>query len=371
MKKRILSGRVIGLDDSHITLLMPSELPSAEGSDTHTQRLIETVIEAQKAGKASLDAKMWVYSGMADEPYDVFDFRVSRHRDGPAEFLSGYSGHVMADCYSGNLSVLLQPGESMTRMACWAHARRKLYEAKDNDLSASMLPLALVAQLYDIERRMADSALADRAAVRAHESQKILAKLREWLDGPIASSNLPQSSLGKAVNYLKNHWDALLLYTTAGDLPIDNNAIERLMKRVATGRKNWLFVGSVRAGLRNARLMSLVSSAYRHDLDVEAYLEQVLREILSGSTDYESMLPDNWRQAHPELIRTYRAEERRDNADSAKLKPPSAANFNYSSVRPSPLQRHMVLLDAHECVAIRTSTRKLGSSVNMASRRVS
>lgn len=320
MKKRILKGRVIGLDDTHITLLMPRELPSIEDNDPHTQRLLEKVAEAQKAGKASLDAKMWVYSGMSDQPYDVFDFRVSRHRDGPAEFLKGYSGHVMADCYSGNLSVILEPGRSMTRMACWAHARRKIYEAKDNDPNASMLPLALIAQLYDIERRLVDSSPADRAAVRAHESKMILNKLREWLDGEIAASILPQSSLGKAVNYLKNHWEALLEYTTAGDLPIDNNAIERLMKRVATGRKNWLFVGSVRAGLRNARLMSLASSAYRHDLDVEAYLEELLRQILSGSTDYESMLPDNWKQSHPEQVRIYRVQERRDKADSAQLK---------------------------------------------------
>lgn len=321
MKKRILKGRVIGLDDTHITLLMPRELPSVEDSDdVRTKRLLEKVAEALKANKPSLDAKMWVYSGQADEPYDVFDFQVTRHREGPAEFLQGYAGYAMADCYSGNLSVILEPGSAMTRMACWAHARRKLYEAKDNDLNKALLPLALIAQLYDIERRMTESSVADRAAVRANESRKILDKLRQWLDGPIASSILPQSSLGKAVSYIKNHWEALCVYTTAGDLPIDNNAIERLMKRVACGRKNWLFVGSVRAGIRNARLMSLVSSAYRHDLDVEAYLEDVLNQVLSGSTDYESMLPDRWKLSHPECIRTYRQQERRDKADQAQLK---------------------------------------------------
>lgn len=321
MKKRILKGRVIGLDDTHITLLMPRELPRADASDDpRTRRLLAKVAEALKANKSSLDAKMWVYSGQAEAPYDLFDFQVSRHREGPAEFLQGYAGYAMADCYSGNLSVILEPGSAMTRMACWAHARRKLYEAKDNDLDAALLPLALIAQLYDIERRLADRSVAVRAAARANESRRILDKLRQWLDGPIASSILPQSSLGKAVNYLTNHWEALCVYTTAGDLPIDNNAIERLMKRVATGRKNWLFVGSVRAGIRNARLMSLVSSAYRHDLDVEAYLEDVLDQVLSGSTDYESMLPDRWKLSHPESIRIYRQQERRDKADHAQLK---------------------------------------------------
>ena len=80
-----------------------------------------------------------------------------------------------------------------------------------------------------------------------------------------------------------------------------------------------MFLGSVRAGERNAKLMSLVSSAHRQDLDVEKYLENVIRSILSGSTDYESMLPDNWRQSNPDAIRVYRQEERRDKADRSRF----------------------------------------------------
>ncbi|RLS69642.1 MAG: hypothetical protein DWH99_12485 [Planctomycetota bacterium] len=77
------------------------------------------MIEAKKEKKDSLDAKMWGYSSFdSSAPYDIFDFRVSRHRDGPDEILGGYQGHVMADCYSGNMSVVLAPGSKMTRMAC-------------------------------------------------------------------------------------------------------------------------------------------------------------------------------------------------------------------------------------------------------------
>ena len=319
MKARLLTSQVIGLDDTHVTLLMPPDIPKAEPGDLRMQRLIEKMLEAQSAGKPSIDAKMWVYSGMVDQPYDVFDFRVSRHRDGPAEFLDGYQGNVMADCYSGNLSVILDSKSAMTRMACWSHARRKLFESKDNHPASSVLPLALISQLYDIERRIIDASVDERTQVRVAESTKILAQLRHWIDGPIAKSILPQSGFGKAVNYLVNHWSALQVFASDGRLPIDNNPIERLMKRVATGRKNWLFVGSVRAGMRNARLMSLVSSAHRHDLDVEMYLDDALRQILGGSTDYKSLLPDIWKQAHPSAIRTYRTEERHDKADRSKL----------------------------------------------------
>jgi len=81
------------------------------------------------------------------------------------------------------------------------------------------------------------------------------------------------------------------------------------------GRKAWLFVGNVAAGEQSAMMMSLVSSARRHDLDVWAYLKDVLDELLLGSTDYQKLLPDIWKQSHSNAIRTYRAEERRDKAD--------------------------------------------------------
>jgi len=157
------------------------------------QRLIEKMLEAKKDGKSSLDAKMRAYSGCEDRPYDIFDFRVSRHRDGPAEFLASYSGHVMADCYSGNLSVVLDASSSMTRMACMSHARRKIFEAKDVDRVASAYPLALIGQLYDIERMAIDMTKEERTDIRQRESKLILNRLGTWLGGELAKSVLPAS----------------------------------------------------------------------------------------------------------------------------------------------------------------------------------
>ena len=87
------------------------------------------------------------------------------------------------------------------------------------------------------------------------------------------------------------------------------------MKQVALVRKAWLFVSNVTSGERSAKMMSLVSSARRHDLDSRAYIEDVLRQLLEGCTDYEHLLPDIWKRSHPESIRQYRQEERRDKAD--------------------------------------------------------
>ncbi|MBM3966960.1 MAG: IS66 family transposase [Planctomycetes bacterium] len=117
----------------------------------------------------------------------------------------------------------------------------------------------------------------------------------------------------------RNHWDALNLYATDGRIPIDNNRVEQLMREVALGRKNWLFVGNVEAGERAARLMTLVSSAKRHQLDVRMYLKDVLDRLLEGETDYEKFSPDAWKAAHPEAVRTYREEETRYKVDRKKV----------------------------------------------------
>lgn len=320
MIDRLLGGQYIGMDDTGVTLIMPRELPELKDGDSRTVRLIEKMREAKSKGEKSLSAKMWAYSGGEDAPYDVFDFRVSRHRDGPAEFLQGYVGHVMADCYSGNQSVVLAPGSQMTRMACWAHGRRHVFEAKDGDRQASALPLALINQLYDIERRAKDWTNEARGELRQRESRLTLNRLQEWLQGVTAQSVLPAGKLAQAFNYLRNHWDALNVYLTDGRLPMDNNWVERLMKRIALGRKNWLFVGSVRAGIRNANLMTLVASAHRHALDINAYLTDVITHLNRGTKRPADLLPDVWKVHHPEAVCTYRDEERRDKAELARLR---------------------------------------------------
>lgn len=320
MTQKLLSGRCVGMDDTGVTLIMPSQVPEVKNNCSRTKRLIEKMAEAKRKGEKSLEAKMWAYSGLDDAPYDVFDFRVSRHRDGPAEFLSGYRGHVMADCYSGNLSVVLEPGSSMTRMACWAHARRHLFDAREVDRTLSAVPLAWISLLYDIERRAAGKSLDERTALRREESQRVLDRMSQWLQSQLANSVLPATKLGQALNYIRNHWEALCVYATDGRLPIDNNPVERLMKRIAIGKKNWLFVGSMRAGIRNANLMTLVASAHRHDLDVFEYLRDVIEHLNRGTARPSELLPDVWKLSHPEAIRVYRQDERRDKAETARLR---------------------------------------------------
>ena len=240
---------------------------------------------------------------------------VSRHRDGPELFLANFTGTLLGDCYSGYQGIQLRSDGAIQRAACSAHARRKIFEARDVYPRDASLLLGMFQQLYDLEDRGKPLSADERKLLRQREAAPVWQSLGEWLEGPVATDVLPKSKLGEALRYLRNHWEPLRVYLSDGRLPIDNNDTEQLMKHVAIGRKNWLFVGSVAAGERAADFLTLVSSAVRNDLDVWAYIKDVLDRLLAGSTNYESLRPDIWRQAHPESIRQYRVDERRDRAD--------------------------------------------------------
>jgi transposase len=250
---------------------------------------------------------MWVYSGLHLAPYNIFDFRVSRHRDGPDDFFRHSRCKVQGDCFSGNLSVVLQSDGRLEFVACWGHARRKVVEAKTYQAERELL-LGMIQALYDVEARAKELSWQDRQTLRLRESTIILAAIRQWLDSEPLGAVLPKSDFAEALRYLRNHWPALNVYVGDGRIPIDNNSVEQLMKQVAMGRKAWLFVCSVAGGEQSARLMTLVSSARRHDLDVWVYVKDVLDQLLAGSTDYRSLLPDVWKQSHPEAVRQYRVE---------------------------------------------------------------
>ena len=308
----------VGLDDTGCRMLLPRDPPQAVPGDPKSQRLVEKVAEALAKRESSLLAKMWAYSGLHLAPYNIFDFRVSRHRDGPDDFFRDSRCIVQGDCFSGNLSVVIHSDERLTFAACWSHARRKVVEATTYPKECELL-LGMIQALYDIEARGKDLSWEDRQALRQREATVVLEAIRRWLDTAPLQEVLPKSDFAEALRYIRNHWQALNVYVRDGRIPIDNNSVEQLMKQVAMGRKAWLFVCSVAGGEQSARMMTLVSSARRHDLDVGFYLKDVLDQLLAGCTDYHRLLPDVWKSSHPEAVREYRVEERRDKAERKQL----------------------------------------------------
>ena len=315
LRGEVLASGAIGTDETRVTLLLPPEIPDPKEDDPKSRRIREVFSEARAQGRKSVSGRMWAYRSLT-EPINVFDFTVSRHRDGPDDLLvaGGFVGKLLGDCYSGYQGITLRSDARIVRAACNAHARRKIFDAREHRPLLASRFLAMYQELYDIEERGKFLLVGEHEELRSLESRPVWQRMRELLDGPAASDVLPKEKFAEPLGYLRNQWDALQVYLSDGRIPIDNNETEQLMKQVAIGRKNWLFLGSVAAGERMADLLTLVSSALRNDLDVWAYVKDVLDQLLAGSTDYALLRPDRWAASHPGDVRTYRADERRDRA---------------------------------------------------------
>ena len=310
----VLESPIVGTDDTRVTLLVPATIPNVDERDPKSQRAHEVLCEAKQQNRPSVTARLWAYRSVM-VPLVWFDFTVSRHRDGPDLVLETFRGKLMADCYSAYQGIELRSAGQIERGACVAHARRKVFEARDSYPRQASVVLAHFQQLYDLEDQARAWSPDEQQQLRETAATPVWASLGEWLTSDAAARILPKSKFGEALGYLRNHWAPLQLYLSDGRMPIDNNDVEQLMKQIALGRKNWLFIGSVAAGQRAADFFTLVASAIRNDLDVWAYLKDVLDRLLAGETDYEPLRPDRWREAHPEAIRQYRVAERRDRAD--------------------------------------------------------
>lgn len=306
---------VIPTDETRVMLLLPAEIPAA-GDDAESRRIHEVFAAARAEDKSHVSARMWAYRSLGPTGANVFDFTVSRHRDGPQEFLKDYAGILLGDCYTGFESIALASDSRIVRAACHAHARRYIYEAREHHPLEAARLLAWYRQLYDIEDQARGRNAEEVLALRRAKSAPIMDQLRQWLDGEAARNVLPKSRLGEAIRYLKNQWAPLTVFLGNGRVPFDNNETEQLMKQVATGRKNWLFIGSVEAGYRAAILLSIVSTAHRYHLDVWLYVKDVLDRLLAGENDLASLRADRWAATHPDAIRPYRVEEARYRADA-------------------------------------------------------
>jgi transposase len=243
-------------------------------------------------------ARFWVYLGDAAHPYNVFDFTVNHKRDGPQQFLANYHGYLHADAFSGYDGLYLPDARTaatrIIEVACNAHARRKFYEARSSDALRSHQALAYYRQLYELERQAKDFGEAQRLQMRQDLAVPILGQFHQWLEAQ-RSEVLPKSPLAEALGYALNNWVALVRYTEAGFLTIDNNVAEREMKRIAIGRKNWLFVGSPQGGHTAAVLITFTSTCHRLGVEPWHYLQDVLGRLPNHPPErLAELLPDEW-----------------------------------------------------------------------------
>jgi transposase len=262
--------------------------------------------------QGSFQGHFWTYIGY-EQPYSVYDFTTSRSRDGPARFLQGFTGYLHADAFAGYDAVFLGSQAAIQEVACWAHTRRKFFDAVKSYPRESHQVLEWIRQLYDIEDRARTWSPDARRQLRVTEVVPLLDKIQAYL-AELAGRALPKSSLAKAVTYAQNQWTALRRYTEDGRLTIDNNVSERTLRHQAIGRKNWLFLGSEFAGPRAAVLCTILAGAKRHRIEPWGYLRELLLRLHADDSRLDEMLPDRWAAAHPKAVLTYRLDESRAKA---------------------------------------------------------
>ena len=316
-KSKVRADHTIGCDDTTLTLLYAKVVPPLDPNNPRSARQREVILEALEKKLPSVTARMWAYRGV-EVPLNIFDFTVSRHRDGPEDFFQGYQGTLLGDCWHGFEKISVVSDGKIVRAACVSHARRKIFDSKAYPEDRDQW-LRWFQQLYRVEAQARTMNAVDRLALRQAESVPVWNAMDQWLkDAPNRTYQVivPSSDFGKAIQYIRNHYTELQHYLSDGRVPIDNNETEQLMKQVAIGRKNWLFAGSILGGERAAGLMTLVSSAVRNNLHVWQYVKDVLQQLLDGSKDYDSLLPWIWAENHPEAVRQYRINEKASRARS-------------------------------------------------------
>jgi transposase len=273
----------------------------------HTDATKMPYLDPAVKGK-SLSGQMWTIVGDRDHAFNVFAFWGNHSAGGIDAFLKdpGYRGYLNADAL--NIYDHLFGSGDIIELGCWAHARRKFYDAKGNDQARSATAMAYIRQLYAIEAQAReqiaaqklDGAAADevRFRLRQDNSLPILAAFKTWLETE-QPKVLPKSLIGLAIAYALKHWDALHRYTSDGFLDIDNNIAERALRHIAVGRKNWLFAGSAEGGRTAATLFTIASSCHRHGIDVFAYLQDILERLAHESKpapdQLRDWLPDRWK----------------------------------------------------------------------------
>ena len=239
---------------------------------------------------------LWTYSQPQGEV--IFEWHVSRSREGPREFLKEFHGKLQTDGYGVYESLARERGEELILIGCWAHARRGFYEALGEGRAAAWL-VGQIGLLYAVEQRLREQKAGPnlRAAIRAAESQPILARLSRAL-AVVRRRVLPKSLLGQALDYTLNRWPALTRYVADGQLEIDNNLCENAIRPTAIGKKNFLFIGHPEAGQRSAVIYSVLGSCRRLGINPAEYLQDVFERLPKAKTsEIKSLTPSAWLKA--------------------------------------------------------------------------
>jgi transposase len=269
VKRDVLCSRTLRTDDTVIRLLVPGLGRTAQ-------------------------ARLWGYLGDPHHHQVFYEFSPDRKQEHPLGILGNFKGGIQADAYPGYDSLFV-PGSGRTEIGCWAHARRYWFDARDTDPERASVALGFIRLLYGFEAEAAALSPADRAALRRKKAVPLLGEFKKWLDQE-GYKVLPLSPMGEAFHYTLAQWGALNRYVEDGEVSIDNSAMERALRGVAIGRKNYLFAGSEAGGRWLAVAYTLIESCKLNGVDPYRYLKDVLRRVWTHpSSRVEELMPRRWK----------------------------------------------------------------------------
>jgi hypothetical protein len=216
-----------------------------------------------------------------------------------------FIGTIQCDGYSA-YRAFANSRTGIELAGCWAHVRRKFYDALESAPRSAGWIVRQIQNLYRVEaqlrRQRAGAPL--RLAVRASQSRPMVKRIQRALVRLKSTGrHLPQSLMGQAIDYALGQWSTLEIFLKDGRLEIDNNLVENAIRPTALGKKNWLFIGEAQAGERGAIIYTVIESCRRRDLDPYAYLRDVLGR-LPNMTNHQipQVTPEAWSKHHPVVL---------------------------------------------------------------------
>ncbi len=291
--------KISGLIQPLVNLLLESllEYPYIHADETRLQVLKEL------GRKASTKSYIWVYyCDTGTERIVVYIYSPHRSAQVVKTHLADYSGYIHCDGYKA-YECLDQ--DAVTLVGCWAHVRTyfadviKGVEGNDVRKGNAIIALRLIKELYGVETYADEHGYnpEQRLRLRKQRSQPIIDKIRRWLLA-LMDASPPTGLLGKAVTYLHNQWDKLVVFLEDGHLRLDNNLDEQQVRPIALGRRNWLFCDTPNGALANCNIYTVLNCALLNGLQAESYMTYLLEELpkieASGDVDgYEQLLPWN------------------------------------------------------------------------------
>jgi transposase len=249
------------------------------------------VLDPEVQGKAA-QGYLWFFAAPRGDV--ILEFSRSRGQQVPRQRLGGFHGTIQTDAYEV-YQALERKDATLERIGCLAHARRGFYQALKESVGEAVWFIAQIRQLYRLEDQIRQLSPAERYRLRQEQAPSLWEAMKKHAQ-ELQPQLLPKSTLGKAVNYFLNEYDALRGYFTNGCFEIDNNLVENDIRPMAVGRRRWLFIGHPQAGWRSAVIYSILISCRRRGLNPQEYLTDVLARLPSAKiTQIQELLPAHWK----------------------------------------------------------------------------